>query len=211
MVTSIAQHTRRDRTHSTPARILVILGHPDRESFCGAIATAYCESAQAAGAEVRRLDLGSLQFDPVLRHGYRQIQDLEPDLIQAQTDILWANHLVFVYPNWWGSMPAVMKGFFDRTLLPGFAFQYHANDPFWDRLLTGRSAHLIVTMDTPAWYYRWCFKRPGHNQMKRTILEFCGITPIQLTEITPVRNSTPAQRSRWLTQISRLATNHVSP
>lgn len=205
MVTSVHKPIRRDRTRLAPPQILVILGHPDRNSFCGALADTYTASAQAAGAEVRRLDLGELEFDPVLRHGYRQIQDLEPDLLKAQQDILWATHLVFIYPNWWGTMPALMKGFFDRTLLPGFAFKYHQDDPFWDRLLAGRSAHLIVTMDTPTWYYRWFFKMPGHQQMKRTILEFCGIKPVRITEIAPVRKSTPGQRSRWLTQIRHLA------
>lgn len=193
-----------DRAHFA-AKVLVILGHPDRASFCGALAEAYGQHVRAAGAAVRELNLGSLQFDPVLWHGYRQIQALEPDLQQAQADILWADHLVFVYPNWWGSMPALLKGFFDRTLLPGFAFKYHTHDPFWDRLLVGRSAHLIVTMDTPSWYYRWFFKMPGHQQMKRTILEFCGVKPIRITEIAPVRQSTPVQRSRWLEQVGRLA------
>lgn len=195
-----------DRDRATPTKVLVVLGHPDRQSFCSALTDAYCQSAIAAGAKVRRLDLNQLHFDPVLWHGYRQAQALEPDLVTAQEHILWANHLVFVYPNWWGSMPALLKGFFDRVLLPGFAFKYHKDDPFWDRLLAGRSARLIVTMDTPAWYYRWVFKMPGHQQMKRTILDFCGIKPIRITEIAPVRQSTPMQRSQWLAQVSHLAT-----
>jgi len=205
MVASVQLPSRRDRSHVTAPKILVVLGHPDRASFCGALAEAYSQSARATGAHVRKLYLGELKFDPVLWHGYRQIQDLEPDLQQAQDDILWAEHLVFVYPNWWGTMPALMKGFFDRTLIPGFAFKYHPNDPFWDRLLAGRTAHLIVTMDTPPWYYRWFFKMPGHQQMKRTILEFCGIKPIQITEIASVRKSTLDQRSRWLAKVRQLA------
>ena len=186
-------------------RVLVILGHPDRDSFCGALADAYSEAAIAAGDAVRRINLGELQFDPVLWQGYRQVQPLEPDLQQAQADILWANHLVFVYPNWWGTMPALLKGFIDRTFLPGFAFKYHRDDPFWDRLLAGRSAQLLVTMDTPNWYYRWFFKMPGHEQMRRTILEFCGVKPVRIKVFSPVRQATPEQRSRWLQQVQQLA------
>ncbi len=186
-------------------RVLVILGHPDRDSFCGALATAYREAAIAAGDAVRRIDLGELQFDPVLWQGYRQVQPLEPDLQQAQADILWAEHLVFVYPNWWGTMPALLKGFIDRTFLPGFAFKYHRDDPFWDRLLAGRSAQLLVTMDTPTWYYRWFFKMPGHEQMRRTILEFCGVKPVRIQVFSPIRSASDAQRSRWLQQVQRLA------
>ncbi|MEG5058562.1 NAD(P)H-dependent oxidoreductase [Microcoleus sp. A2-C5] len=72
-----------------------------------------------------------------------------------------------------GTMPALMKGFFNRTLLPNFAFKYRQDSPMWDKLLANSTAQLLVTMDTPSWFYRWVFKMPGHEQMKRTILGFC--------------------------------------
>ena len=84
-------------------RILVILGHPDGASFCGALAEAYAKGAREAGAEVDLLRLGDLDFDPVLRKGYREVQLLEPDLLEAQERVTWAQHLVFVYPTWWGA------------------------------------------------------------------------------------------------------------
>lgn len=83
-------------------RILLILGHPASTSFCYALASAYRESASRAGHEVRTLYLGELSFDPVLHHGYAQVQALEPDLLMAQSDILWADHLTFIFPIWWG-------------------------------------------------------------------------------------------------------------
>lgn len=135
------------------------------------------------------LRLGELQFDPVLWHGYSRIQELEPDLVQAQELIRWAEHLVFVYPVWWGVMPSLMKGFFDRALLPGFGFTFRENSPFWDKLLGGRTAHLLVTMDTPSWYYRWVYRSPGHNAMTRTILGFCGIRTRKVSEFCPVKGS----------------------
>jgi len=104
-------------------RILVILGHPSSNSFCAALAERYAQSALRAGHEVRQLFLGRMDFDPVLREGYQQVQPLEADLRQAQADILWAEHLTLVYPIWWGGIPALLKGFFDRVFLPGFAFQ----------------------------------------------------------------------------------------
>ena len=93
-----------------------------------------------------------MQTDSAL--GYAQIQPLEPDLLDAQASITWAQHLVWVYPIWWGGLPALLKGFLDRIFLPGFAFKYRPNSALWDRLLTGRSAELLVTMDSPPWYYR---------------------------------------------------------
>ena len=182
-------------------KILVILGHPDTESLCGALASAYIESATTAGSEVRELQLGDLKFDPILWNGYNKIQELEPDLIRAQELIKWSDHLVFVYPNWWGAMPALMKGFFDRVFLPGFAFKYREDSAFWDKLLCGRTAHLIVTMDTPPWYYRWIYHRPGHNEMKHTILGFCGIKVAKITEFAIVKNAMPEKREKWINRV----------
>ena len=183
-------------------RILVILGHPANESFCGALANSYVMGAKSAGNEVQLITLGSLSFDPVLHNGYAMIQKLEPDLVAAQDAITWAQHIVFVYPIWWGAMPALLKGFIDRLFLPGFAFKYREGSQFWDRLLSGRSAHLLVTMDTPPWYFRWVYRMPGHNQMKRTILEFSGIKPVTISSFGPIKGSSQQKREKWLAQVS---------
>ena len=179
-------------------RILVILGHPAKESFSSALANSYIEGAKAAGNEVQLISVGNLSFDPILHNGYATIQPLEPDLVAGQAAITWAEHLVFVYPTWWGGMPALLKGFIDRVFLPGFAFKFRQGSQFWDRLLSGRSAHLLVTMDTPPWYFRWVYRMPGHNQMKRTILEFSGIKPVVISSFGPIKSSTPQKREKWL-------------
>lgn len=181
-------------------RVLVILGHPKTDSFCGALANSYVEGAKAAGNEVQLIALGNLSFDPVLHNGYAAIQALEPDLVAGQAAIAWAQHIVFVYPIWWGAMPALLKGFIDRLFLPGFAFKYRKGSLLWDRLLSGRSAHLLVTMDTPPWYFRWVYRMPGHNQMKRTILEFSGIKPVTVSSFGPIKDSNQQKREKWLAQ-----------
>jgi NAD(P)H dehydrogenase (quinone) len=186
-------------------RITIVLGHPDSNSYCAAISSAYEQSARNAGHEVRLIQLGALKFDPILHKGYKEIQALEPCLVDAQEAITWANHLVFVYPIWWGSMPALLKGFFDRTFLPGFAFKYRKDSQFWDKLLAGRSAHVFSTMDTPPWYFWLVYKMPGHNQIKRTILEFSGIKPVKITSFGPVRYASQARRESWLKQVSDYA------
>lgn len=179
-------------------RLLVVLGHPSSNSLCAALAHAYADAARHAGAEVRLLALGDLAFDPVLHHGYQRIQPLEPDLQAAQADVAWAQHLVWVYPIWWGGLPALLKGFLDRVFLPGFAFRYRPNSALWDRLLAGRSAELLVTMDSPPWYYRWVQREPGHRQMKKTILEFSGIRPVQVHSFGPVIRASDATRAGWI-------------
>lgn len=186
-------------------KIAVIMGHPDAGSYCAALARAYAESARAAGATVREITLGELTFDPVLWHGYREEQPLEPDLVAAQETIRWADHLVFAYPIWWGAVPALLKGFIDRTFLPGFAFKYRENSKLWDRLLAGRSARLLVTMDTPGWYFRWVSRQPGHQMMRRTILGFSGVKPVRISTFAPVRGSTSSAREQWLMRVRTFA------
>ena len=187
-----------------PKKILVILGQPQRHSYGGALMQAYSEGARAAGAEVKELYLGDLKFDPLATTSLAHLAELEPDLSQAQEAIKWAEHLVFVYPIWWGTIPALLKGFIERVFLPGFAVNFRKNSPLWDKLLTGRSARLIVTLNTPSWIYRWVFGRPGHNTMKKTILQFCGIKPVRITEVGPMKNSTESKRKKWLEQVRAL-------
>ena len=184
--------------------VAVILGHPDTQSLSSAIARAYAKGAQDSGAVVREIDLAQLKFDPVLWHGYNEIQPLEPDLAEAQQTIQWADVLVFAYPTWWGAPPALLKGFVDRVFLPGFAFSYRENSKFWDRLLTGRSGRLLVTMDTPGWYYRWVVRQPGHQMRRRSILGFSGVTPVRVSRFGAVRGSSDDTRRRWLDQARAL-------
>lgn len=185
-------------------RVLVILGHPVADSLCGALARSYSDAAAGSGHEVRRINLGELSFDPLLRHGYAEPQELEPDLVEAQRQLRWAEHVVFVYPTWWGSMPALMKGFIDRTFLPGFAFKYHRRSPLWTRLLAGRTAELLITMDTPPLFNRLVNLSPGERQMKRSVLQFTGLRPTRATSFGKVRGSSPAKRAKWIAKAGRL-------
>lgn len=192
-------------------RVLVIMGHPSNHGLCGAIARTYAACAEAAGHEVRLLRLDVLKFDPILHAGYNAIQGLEPDLVEAQEAMAWAGHLAFVFPIWWGGPPALLKGFLDRVLLPGFAFKYRAGKAFPEQLLKGRSAHLLVTMDTPPWYFKWIYRMPGIRQMRNTTLEFCGIKPVSTMAFGPVLGSQPGQRDAWLARAGALAASIRAP
>ncbi len=184
--------------------VAVILGHPDSQSLSSAIARAYARGAEDRGATVRVIDLAGLTFDPVLWHGYSEVQPLEPDLLEAQRTIHWADMLVFAYPTWWGTTPALLKGFIDRVFLPGFAFKYRENSRLWDKLLAGRSARLLVTMDTPGWYYRWVVRQPGHQMMRRSILGFSGVKPVRISRFGAVRGAADDTRRQWLDQARKL-------
>ncbi len=144
-------------------KILIINGNPDKNSLSFELATAYKKGADASGAACTLVHLSDLQFDLNLKFGYRQRTELEPDLVMMQQAIKEADHLVFVYPTWWGTYPTLLKGFIDRVFLPKFAFSYRENSPLWDKLFVGKTARLIVTM-----YVAHCIgKRYGSRMEKR--------------------------------------------
>ncbi|MCR8720915.1 NAD(P)H-dependent oxidoreductase [Pseudomonas syringae] len=185
-------------------RILMVYGTPKAISFCHALGDAYAQAARGEGHVVRFIKLGELDFDPILHNGYDQTQTLEPDLLEAQRQIHWAEHLVFVYPVWWGGLPALLTGFFDRVLTPGFAFKAHGRKQHANELLRGRTAELLVAMDTPPRYFRWIYGAPAHRQMVRTILSFCGIKTKRLTEFAPIHSATEQQRQEWIVHAQTL-------
>jgi 1,4-dihydroxy-2-naphthoate octaprenyltransferase len=179
-------------------RILVILAHPRRESLCGALADAYCAGAVEAGVDLKRMDLGALAFDLNVRMPSPRDQPVETAIQEAMDAVAWADHLVLVFPTWWGTMPALLKGFLDRVLMPGFAFADREHNEGWVKLLDGRTAHLITTMDTPPLVYRWIYGAPGLNGLAKATLGFCGIGPVRRSIFGPVKESTPVLRERWL-------------
>jgi NAD(P)H dehydrogenase (quinone) len=187
-----------------PRNILILNGHPDKSSLCNELANRYKIGAEKSGAKVKLVNLRELEFSPILKHGYQKETELEPDLVNVQKEINKADHLVFVYPNWWGTYPALLKGFIDRVFLPGFAFKYQEKSPFPEKLLKGKSARLIVTMDTPTWYYSLVYKKPGHNSMKKSILNFCGVKPVKTSIIGTIKNSTELKRKTWLDKVEEL-------
>ncbi|MER6562694.1 NAD(P)H-dependent oxidoreductase [Streptomyces sp. NPDC001027] len=173
---------------------LVIDSHPHIDSLCASLARTYAE----AHGDATVLALRDLDFDPNLHFGYNKRQDLEPDLERAWQQIVDADHVVLVTPVWWGSVPALLKGFFDRVLLPGRAFEIRPSG-MPTGLLKGRTGRLIVTTDSPWWY----LKLMGDTTVKhlrRSTLRYCGIRPVPTTRIGAVKGSTEAKRERWLAE-----------
>lgn len=162
-------------------RITILDGHPRSDSLCHALCDAYARGAEASGHEVRRLVVRDLEFD-IVQRGYKEGDELEADLLAAQEMITWCEHLVVVHPVWWGSSPALLKGFLDRAFTPGWAFKFHAGKTWWDRLLAGRSARVIQTAATPNVFMRLAYWSCAAVAMKASTLEFCGFKPVRLTQ-----------------------------
>ncbi len=184
-------------------KVLIINGHPNRESFNFALFQAYKDGASQAGYQIKEIVIADLDFNPNLQFGYQKRMEWENDLKDAWEKILWADHLVWIHPVWWGGLPAITKGFIDRLFLPGFAFRYRKDSVWWDKLLKGKTAHIITTLDQPGFYYRLFFGRPSVNQLKKSVLQFCGVSPVKVDYIGIIKNSPESQREWWLKKVTQ--------
>jgi putative NADPH-quinone reductase len=188
------------------SRILIIQGHPDPSAnrFSHALSRAYHEGALLAGHEVREIEVAKIDF-PLLRsqedwqHG-----ELPASLAAVQAHILWAEHLVFFFPLWLGGMPALLKGFLEQVVRPGFALGPAEGHGMPKKLLTGRSARLVVTMGMPAVVYRYVFRAHSLKALERNILGFVGIAPVHETLIGMVDSKDPHVHQRWLARLRAL-------
>lgn len=174
-------------------RTLVLDGHPDPHSLTAALAREY---VAGAGDDAVLLSLRDLAIDPFLHQGYRPGQAVEPDLVRARELIEWSEHITVLTPIWWGSVPALLKGFLDRTLVIGWAFRYRDNGRP-EGLLAGRTGRVIVTSDSPRWYLPLVGDTTV-KQLKGRTLEFCGLSPVRVTRFTDVRNASDERRATWL-------------
>lgn len=186
--------------------VLLVLGHPSKNSFNNALLDAYQKGAEWAGAVCKTIYIADLNFDVNLADGYKtgKADSLETDLIASQQLFQWAHHVVFAFPNWWGAMPALTKGFIDRLFLPGFAFKNHSGKNFPEQLLKGRSMRVIVTMDTPKFWFYLVHRASLYLILKKVVFGYVGFKPIGFSTFGFMRKSTEAQRLKWLFQVERL-------
>lgn len=186
-------------------KVLIINGNPDKKSFCYALHDSYKKGSEERGNQVEDIFIGELDFNPNLAHGYRQRTEQEPDLISAWQKIKDADHIVWIYPTWWGMPPAILKGFVDRLFLPGFAFEYQDKSPFPKPLLKGKTSEIISTMDTPVFYYKLVYKDIGGRMMRKNIGAFCGIKNRRTTYLAVLKKSSEEQRLKWLEKVRHLS------
>ncbi|MCT9818848.1 NAD(P)H-dependent oxidoreductase [Microbacterium sp. W1N] len=193
------------------ARILVVIGTPLPDTYTHALAASYIRSAREAGADVRVVDLAN---DPIPAHPRSRDQlraprdgndlPLDADVAAYLDDVRWAQHLVFFHPQWWGTMPAALKAFIDRVFLSGATFRYREGTALPERLLTGRTARVVMTMDSPRWWNRVVYRGAAEASLTRATLGYCGVRTLGITRLTPIRLGDRARRERWLDQVGAL-------
>lgn len=185
--------------------VLLIDGHPDEGRYCSYLMEEY-RAALPAQAEITAVALRDLRFDPNLAHGYRRRTEWEPDLLRLAEALDACDHLALAFPMWWGAEPAMLKGLLDRLFLPGFTFAYHDQDTFWDRNMAGRSADVIITMDTPPFFLWLVYGNAVIRRWKGQVLGFVGFKPVRILPLGQVKfGGAEKHAAKWTGKVRRLA------
>ena len=202
--------TTTSRPTARRPRFLVVAGHPDPQSYSHALARAYADAAQQAGATVTFLDLATTDFDPVLRGGYRKRMPEDPFITHSQNELVACDHLALAFPTWWSAEPSLLKGWFDRTLAPGIAYRHRTGKPTPERLLDGRTATIITTSHAPRLWTRLAPNGPV-SRIARAVLGYCGLRVTQHLIMGGMesKNDTPQQRQDFLKQVTKAATHQI--
>jgi putative NADPH-quinone reductase len=182
--------------------ILVINGHPDpsEKRLCAALAGAYVRGAHASGYQIRRIDVGALDFPMIRTREEFENGAPPPDIKSAQEALAWADHLVILHPLWLGAAPALLKGFIEQVFRYGVALSAPGGE--MKGLLKGKSARVVITMGMPAPIFRWVFGAYGLKSLERGVLWLSGFKPITHTVIGSVESAGTA--GRWLPVLEQL-------
>jgi putative NADPH-quinone reductase len=192
-------------------RILVVFSHPVAESFGAAIYQHLVDGLARAGHEVRGLDLYAIGFNPVL--SARERRDYHTPgrnaaAVQDQLDHLaWAEGLVFVYPTWWYSLPAMLKGWIDRVWVPFVTFDLPEGlQPVRGRMRNIKLVGGISTYGSPWWWTRFVIGDPGRRIVMRGIRPLCHprCRSFWLGHYR-MDSSTQESRAAFLARVDRLA------
>ena len=185
--------------------ILIIQGHPDARGnrYNHALEQAYSDGAVDGGHHVKVIRVGEVDFPLLRTQDEWQSGHLPESLAAAPEAIAWAEHIVIFFPLWLGTMPALLKGFFEQVFRPGFAISKPSGPGMWKKGLTGKSARVVVTMGMPALVYRWFFRAHALKGLERNILRFCGIAPVKESIIGNIEDGA-AHRAKWLQRMRAL-------
>jgi NAD(P)H dehydrogenase (quinone) len=184
-------------------RVMVIITHPNDQSFNHALLAATLRGLEAGGHTTDVLDLYKEDFDPVMTleelAGYSEGKILDPKVSEYQARIDQAEHLLFIFPVWWEVMPALLKGWLDKVFLPGWAFEGEGDTlaPLLKHI-TGATA--ITTMEAPAITFN-----SVENALLKGVMGFCGVPRTSYINFLFVSHTRPEQRAAWLDEVETYA------
>lgn len=186
-------------------RIFLLNGHPDPapERFCAAIVDAYADGARLSGYEVRRLDIGAMDF-PVIKTAEQSNKgDVAPDARRVQDALVWADHVVVVFPLWLDDSPAYLRALFEQVFRYGFV---HENFDNAKKRLKGKTVHTIMTMGVSKWEYLFKSRAYGLRMLETGLWKYAGMKPTKHTLICSIHTIDEPARKAWLKRIQDAGT-----
>lgn len=192
-------------------RISVILAHPDKSSFNHAIASTAVETLTQIGHEVCFHDLYEEGFPPLLpAQEIQREADLPPEIEQHCDEISQADGIIIIHPNWWGQPPAILKGWVDRVIRPGVAYEFLEGDKgegVPNGLLQAKTALVFNTSNTATLRERNVFGDPLETIWKNCIFDLCGVHDFSRRMFNIIVESSDAQRKEWLGEVRQMVTD----
>ena len=193
-------------------KTLIVYNHPYEGSFCNAILSAALEGSSEGGHHCRVIDLDKDGFDPVMRPkdllaftkigkgDLSGLQDLDPIVREYKKKLEWAEHLAFIFPIWWMSTPALTKGFIDKVIFPGIAYEMEGGK-MESRLESLKKVTVISTMNTPADIYRDVYGNAIEKTLIAGTFNKIGIREVDWFSFNKVRYTSKEQRQEWLEMV----------
>jgi NAD(P)H dehydrogenase (quinone) len=186
--------------------VLLIVAHPNRESFNHAIAMTCSRVLTDNGHEVIAHDLYEEHFNPTLPHGeFPRYAELPAEVQRHCEEVSQTDGIVIVHPNWWGQPPAILKGWVDRVIRPGVAYEFLEGDKGEGvprGLLKARCAVIFNTSNTEAGRERTVFEDPLEAIWKNCVFGLCGVPTIHRRMFNIVVTSSEAERKQWLSEVA---------
>jgi len=188
-------------------KVVIVFNHPYEGSYCNAILDSVTNGLQQANHEIDIINLDKEGFNPVMTaqdlKAFRDKQPVDPTVLEYKDRLEKADHLVFIFPIWWELMPAMMKGFIDKVIFPGVAYDYVNGSntrmkPLWTNI---KGVTVITTMNTPGILYRIIFGNAIQKALMRGTFWKLGYKNRKWISFNMVKSVSEQKRKRWLSKI----------
>jgi len=196
-------------------KVLIVFNHPYEGSYCNAILSSVTKGLQQVNHEVDVINLDKEGFNPVMNSSdlkaFRDKQPMDPKVLEYKNRLEQADRLVFIFPIWWELMPAMMKGFIDKVIFPGVAYDYvNGSNTRMKPLLTNiKGVTVITTMNTPRILYRIIFGNTIQKALMRGTFWKLGYKNRKWISFNMVKQVSDEKRKSWLLKLEKTFAKEV--
>ncbi|MDX9805790.1 MAG: NAD(P)H-dependent oxidoreductase [bacterium] len=186
---------------------LIIYAHPFEGSFCYAVKEKVIETLKKNGKEFNLIDLNKDKFDPVMTAEdlklYSSGGTTDPNVDRYLEMLAETDSIFIIFPVWWGVMPAILKGFFDKVFLPKRAYIYKKSgmlEPLFPQI---KQAVIFNTLGGPKIYHNLMLFFPVKKVVADTTLKMIGVKKVKIVQFDRMKKSTDELRAKWLDQVEK--------